>query len=224
MKIAALSDFHGRLVDVPQCDLCIIAGDFTPIESHEFSFQQAWLRDSFRPWLETIPAKKIIGIAGNHDVLFDHGKESGYPVPDLPWTYLENTETEFEGIKIFGTPYQSKFNGWPFMRKEYELKKMWADMPKCDLVVSHGPPYGVADIGGNGKRTGMKTLTNKLTELEIPHCICGHMHENYGAFYAPTSSHYVPHQLPVLYYTSIYNVALCDNHYDIRYKPLIIEI
>lgn len=209
MKIVALSDFHGRLVEVPKCDLCIIAGDFCPIEDHGIQFQQAWLERVFHPWLASLPAKKIIGVAGNHDIIYDHGTESGFPPPELPWTYLQNNMIEYEGVKIFGTPYQAKFNGWPFMRTEWELEKLWADMPKCDILVSHGPPFFAGDLC-YGRNNGMKTLHNKILELKPQYCICGHIHECFGEF--PISD------------TKVLNVALCDNAYNIQYQPVEFEI
>ena len=178
MKIYALADMHGKLPSVPECDICIIAGDICPIENHNVFFQNSWLDTTFRKWLNEIPAKHIIGIAGNHDIVFEKLPEI---IPkNLPWTYLLDQMIEIEGIKIFGTPYQKYFGGWPFMKHEDELEVAWRAMPYCDILVCHGPPFGAGDyVLGTGPQ-GSKTLTRKLMELQIPWCISGHIHDNYG--------------------------------------------
>lgn len=208
MIIYALSDMHGRLPKVPECDICIIAGDICPVENHKLSYQKEWLNTTFRAWLEKVPAKHIVGIAGNHDIIFEEMPEM---VPsDLPWTYLWDEMVEIEGIKIYGTPYQKFFNGWPFMRHDWELEKLWAEMPECDIVVCHGPPYGAGDIVRFAGNQGSKVLARKLEELSIPWCICGHIHENYGV-----------HQLGN---TKVANVALLDDRYVVTHEPMKIDL
>lgn len=207
MVIYALSDMHGRLAEVPDCDLCIIAGDVCPIESHEVSFQADWLRDEFSVWLNRIPASHIVGIAGNHDVVIEHDPE----LPrTLPWTYLHDETATINGLKLYGTPYQRWFNHWPFMRTEEELEVLWKEMPASDIVICHGPPYGAGDVAGNGEWAGSKTLARKLQELQIPWCICGHIHENYGVY-----------QLGP---TQVANVAVVDNRYNVVHPPMRIHL
>ncbi len=206
MLIYALSDMHGRLPIVPECDLCIIAGDVCPIESHEALFQAEWLKGTFQPWLESLPAKRIVGIAGNHDVVFE--RDPAVP-RDLPWTYLHDQTASIDGLVVYGTPYQRWFNGWPFMRTEEELEVLWQEMPTCDIVICHGPPYGAGDVAADGEVAGSTTLARKLQELQIPWCICGHIHENYGIYR--------------LGQTQVANVALVDNHYNVVHPPMRID-
>ena len=210
MKIVAFSDSHGYLPDIEPCDLLIIGGDFCPIIDHSLSYQQRWLATIFGPWLERVPARHIIGIAGNHDVIFNHGHECGYPVPMLPWTYLQDRQVEYEGLLIYGTPYQKQFNNWPFMRTEWELDRLWYDMPYSDILISHGPPKGVLDYY-KGENLGSSVLRQKIVELSIPLTICGHIHENNGV-----------EQIGKLSY--VYNVAVCDNKSDLTYIPTVISL
>src|SRR4051794_28130253 len=101
MKIVAMSDMHGQLPErVPTCDLLLIAGDITPVVNHGEQFQRDWLDGEFRRWLQRQPARQIIGIAGNHDLIYEHAPEH---VPrDLPWTYLQDSGTTFDGLNIWG--------------------------------------------------------------------------------------------------------------------------
>jgi hypothetical protein len=173
--VCATSDLHGFLPTVPPCDLLLIAGDICPVTSHDINFQHQWLKTRFCDWLKQVPAKHIVGIAGNHDLIFDHGNP-----PLLPWVYLEDGWTEIEGLRIYGTPYQSKFGCWPFMRSERELNLLWMYMGPCDILLSHGPPLGAGDRTNSGEESGMEKLRKKLARLKIPVCVCGHIHEAYG--------------------------------------------
>src|SRR5262249_2246103 len=88
-------------------DLLLLAGDLAPVQNHDLYFQAAWLDDNFRSWLSRQPARHIIGIAGNHDLVFERAP---HLVPrDLPWTYLQDSGTTWEGFKIWGTPWQPKW-------------------------------------------------------------------------------------------------------------------
>ena len=66
MKIVAISDLHGQLPTVPECDLLLIAGDICPVHNHKLFYQDIWLRSVFAAWLRQQRAKRIIGVWGNH--------------------------------------------------------------------------------------------------------------------------------------------------------------
>lgn len=220
MIIYALSDIHGFLPEVPECDICIIAGDFCPKFSHNIVMQHCWLDTNFRTWLERIPAKHIIGIAGNHDLIYEY--QPTFVPKGLNWNYLQDDSITIDGIKIHGTPYQTKFGNWPFMKTEEELEVLWKDMPTCDILVVHGPPFGAGDLAIREEvniltrekeivrnRAGSTTLVKKLEELKIPWCICGHIHENYGIYELGT--------------TKVANVAVCSNDCKkINFPPMLI--
>src|SRR5262249_28634493 len=108
MRIVAMSDLHGYLPEhVPACDLLLLAGDLGPVTDHSPLTHAQWLGREFRAWLERLPARKIVGIAGNHDLVFERAP---HLVPrDLPWTYLQDSGLEWEGLKIWGTPWQPWF-------------------------------------------------------------------------------------------------------------------
>src|SRR5436190_1982375 len=110
MKVVAVSDMHGILPEVPACDLLLLAGDITPVQDHDLSFQASWLGQEFRHWLKQVPARKVIGVAGNHDFIFQRLPEA--VPPDLPWTYLQDEGTEWEGLRVYGTPWQPVFFDW----------------------------------------------------------------------------------------------------------------
>src|SRR5690606_14252856 len=73
-SILCLSDLHGYLPDLSKTEaveLAIIAGDICPTYTHDLYFQKQWVEKDFINWAETIPARNIIFIAGNHDFVFE---------------------------------------------------------------------------------------------------------------------------------------------------------
>jgi Icc-related predicted phosphoesterase len=214
MKIVALSDQHGYLPDdLPACDLLLLAGDLTPITNHGPAFQADWLDGEFRRWLKRQPARKIIGIAGNHDFVF---QVQPHLVPkDLPWTYLQDQGVEWEGLKIWGTPWQPWFFDWAFNGHPEELRQKWALIPDdTDILVVHGPPYGYGDgvpLGGDRVRhTGCPHLLQRIKDIEPMFALFGHIHEGRGEWQ--------------LGRTRLANVTLLDERYNVCYPPWVVEL
>lgn len=71
VHIVATADLHGILPEIAPCDILLSGGDICPDVAP--LLQVKWLDQPFRKWLENVPAKEIIGIAGNHDKIFEHG-------------------------------------------------------------------------------------------------------------------------------------------------------
>lgn len=186
MRVVATGDFHGRvLADIPECDLLIYAGD---VGGEQFAF------GPFKDWLERVPAKEIVGVAGNHDWWT---MPSGWDRPkiqdilhdslayNLPWTYLYNESYVVDGLTVWGSPFCNRFCDWAYMGDETDLARVWATMPDdTDLVVTHGPPYGccdrVARTGAFDPHVGSTTLRERLAASRVRYAVCGHIHEAYG--------------------------------------------
>jgi Icc-related predicted phosphoesterase len=214
VKIVAVSDLHGTLPTIPSCDLLLLAGDLTPVTNHDVSFQAQWLATEFRRWLEGQPARKIIGIAGNHDFLFEQRPDL---VPqDLPWTYLQDTLIDWEGLTIYGSPWQPWFFDWAFNLQEAELKEKWDLIPAgVDILVLHGPPYGYGDgvpssrAPGGVRRCGCLHLLSRIQVLQPRLAVYGHIHEGRGEWRLGD--------------TVLANVTLLDAAYNAVYQPWLHE-
>ncbi len=183
MIIAALSDLHGYLPGVPACDLLLLAGDLCPLESHDFAFQARWLDEEFRDWLQRAPARKIIGVAGNHDFIFERAP---FLVPrSLPWIYLQDSGAQFEGLRIWGTPWQPMFFDWAFNGDPATLRRQWSLIPDdTDILVAHGPPLGYGDAipgpGGQVRHAGCPLLLERIEAIRPRLAVFGHIHEGRG--------------------------------------------
>lgn len=207
--IAAISDQHGLLPEIPECDLLLIAGDITPTRNHEPVFQAAWLDGEFRRWLEGVPARQIVYIAGNHDFIF---QEKPALVPrDLPAIYLEDSSFTWEGLKIWGSPWQPIFFDWAFNLDEVSLRRKWDLIPDdTDILLLHGPPHGYGDgvpERGGIRRTGSPSLLKKIEQVKPRLVVFGHIHEGRGEWRLGD--------------TVLANVTVVDERYNHVYRPWV---
>lgn len=181
-KVVAVSDLHGSLPTIPECDLLLIAGDVCPMQNHQLLYQEDFLTKKFAPWLESVPAKEIVGIAGNHDFVAEYNPKIMY---DLPWTYLcDEQAVSDSGLLIFGSPWIVPIWG-VFMKPDAQQAEVWDQIPQdVDILLVHTPPYGIRDYSLMGHvHAGSKSLRNKLAYGDYPKLklvVFGHIHEAYG--------------------------------------------
>lgn len=210
IRVVALSDLHGTLPPsskFPKCDLVLIAGDICG--SSVCLDQSIWLHKEFKPWLENLPCDQVIGIAGNHDFIWE---KSPHLVPKLPWTYLQDSGCEYKGWKIYGTPWQPRFYDWAFNMDEPDLEKRWALIPDdTDILITHGPPQGYGDevlrMFGNERQpnVGSPSLTQRIKAVRPRLSVFGHIHPGFGVFDCNGSV--------------LANVSILDDNYSWIHQP-----
>jgi Icc-related predicted phosphoesterase len=187
--VVAVSDLHGSLPEIPECDLLLIAGDVTPVWNHERRYQATWLRNDFSNWLMSLPTDNIVGIGGNHDFVLQDSK-IGY---ELPWTYLQDEGATIAGLKVWGSPWSNQFGSWAFMSEDYILDAIWDMIPDdIDILVTHGPAHGYGDkvppryqIPGQDAHVGSESLAARLEKTAWTNLrahVYGHIHEGYGEY------------------------------------------
>lgn len=67
MKICAISDIHGELINIPECDVLCIAGDIVELNvQRDNELSKHWFENEFVPWVNKLPCKKVIATPGNH--------------------------------------------------------------------------------------------------------------------------------------------------------------
>lgn len=206
--IIATSDLHGHLPTIPSCDLLIIAGD---ICLDGFVTQQAaWMDTTLRKWLDDLPAKEVVVVAGNHDLIFE---QASHLVPKkLRWHYLQEEQIELFGLQIYGMPWQLPFWG-AFNLSEEQLLEHYEEIPKkIDILISHGPPFGIGDEvpKHSGQHVGSHALYNKIKEIKPKLFICGHIHCSFGLYQIES--------------TTVANVSLLDDDMEIAHQPLMFEV
>lgn len=184
MRIAAIADLHGHLPEVPECDVLAIGGDVTPTDDHDVAFQARWLDTEFRAWLDAAPATQVVGIAGNHDFVFERAS-SLVPV-DLPWRYLQDSGVVIDGVAFWGSPWTPWFFDWAFNapkgdEKEEFLAARYDEAPDaCDVLVVHGPPRGFGDRTASGMDVGSTAFLDLIARTDPRLAVFGHIHEGRG--------------------------------------------
>jgi Icc-related predicted phosphoesterase len=182
MIIDCISDLHGHYPKLDGGDLLIVAGDLTASDS----VLQNLL---FYKWVGSQKYKRKLFIGGNHDNYMQTHRPVILEI--APNThYLCDSGVEFEGIKIWGSPWTSQFPGInpkccaftrPFC---IPLKDRWDLIPDdVDILVTHGPPFGVLDKVERdyGASVGDIDLRDALEKRIRPRLhVFGHIHENGG--------------------------------------------
>jgi predicted phosphohydrolase len=206
--LAAVSDLHGRLPDVPPCDLLLLAGDLCPLDDHSEEAQRTFLEGPFAEWLARVPAGAIVGVAGNHDLILEREPELA---SGLPWTYLCDGEAAVAGLRIWGTPFAVTYGDWAFMESDDALEERFAAIPRgLDVLLAHGPPSRVLDHAARGVDTGSRALRRAILRARPRLAIFGHIHEAHGE--------------DRLGATRCLNVSLVDARYVVRHAPTVLQI
>src|SRR5262245_50492496 len=175
MRIVCVSDTHGRhhLTEVPDGDILIHGGDLT---------RHGKLEDveEFNDWLGTFPHRHKLVICGNHDWCFQR-EPAAARARLTNAIYLEDAGCEIEGLKFYGSPWTLLFYDWAFMLSEPELAAKWALIPPgVDVLITHGPPYGVLDRTVHNELAGSRTLLDRVREVKPRLHVFGHIHEAAG--------------------------------------------
>jgi Icc-related predicted phosphoesterase len=207
MKIACISDTHGILPD-PQlfhdADLVLHAGDVGS------GLSASWYARVLPAWADAVLVP-IVCTWGNHDRTW---MVNELAVPSN-LHILVNEAISIDGLTVWASPYSLPFGSWSWMATERELAAMYEAIPtRTDIVVTHGPAYGLGDLCADGHQAGSQAL---LDALEIrpftSHVVSGHIHEARGVYRAgwrspstPERTHvnascldlaYTPHELPI---------------------------
>lgn len=211
MKIIAISDLHGTLPKLPECDLVLIAGDISPlnIQRNTIRFKK-WLYKEFTVWCDQLKTRKVIFIAGNHDF--------GLVGIDFKNTekiqYLCDSTYEFEGIKIFGVPWVHGLSKWAFNCDDLNYDRLIP--PNTDILLSHDAPKikncGVVleENWNHGRDFGSKNLADNIIKNNYKLVLFGHIHGG-------------DHNQTIINNTKLINCSIMNEDYKNIYKPILIN-
>ena len=178
LKVIAISDTHGYhdQLSLPSGDVLIHAGDV----SSRGSKQEV---QDFLQWFSDLNYEHKIFIAGNHDFFFERADSDMITsiIPDNV-IYLNDSGISIGGLNIWGSPVTPWFFNWAFNRhRGADIKKHWKLIPQnTDILITHGPVYGVLDRTIHGQRVGCEVLKDAIDVIKPKVHICGHIHESYG--------------------------------------------
>lgn len=215
MKIIFISDtheYHEKLKHLPKGDCICFCGDLMNSGHHQSSII------NFLDWFKELKYKYKIFIAGNHDRYFENYPENIREImkeyPDI--TYLEDSGIEIEGIHFWGSPWQPWFLNWAFnLRTNEELREKWDLIPEnTDVLLTHGPMYGILDKTIDGKNVGCSELLKRVKQIKPKIHACGHIHEGYNLEYLDIDGHK----------TICVNASVLNENYILTNRPIKIEI
>lgn len=207
MKVVAISDTHMRHrdIDLPEGDILIHAGDVSSKGTKDEIVD-------FLSWFANQAHQHKIFIAGNHDFMFERrGREIREYIPDNI-IYLQNSGTEINGIKFWGSPVQPEFYDWAFnVERGDKIKRYWDLIPvDTDVLITHGPPFGILDSSIIRKSQGCEELLIAVEKINPKYHIFGHIHEGYG-----TCTNGI---------TSFINASVLNEKYLYTNDPIVFDI
>jgi Icc-related predicted phosphoesterase len=178
LKFTIISDTHGKhsKLTLPAGDVLIHAGDISS------RGRPAEVLD-FLNWFAVQHFEHKIFIAGNHDFYFENTPADAIQqIIPAGVTYLNDSGTTVNGIRIWGSPVTPWFYDWAFNRRRGpDIQQHWELIPgDTQILITHGPVFGILDRTTAGLNAGCDDLLIKVNELKPLVHICGHIHEASG--------------------------------------------
>lgn len=212
-KITFISDTHNKHKHLTSKafqnilgsgDILVHCGDCT-------SMGEVYEIKNFLDWFSNTDYTHKIFIAGNHDWGFEDITDIDSNYKDKGVHYLFDSGIEIDGIKFWGSPWQPEFYNWAFnLPRGEKLAEKWDLIPNnIDILITHGPAFGMLDWTMGGQRVGCSDLLLKILQIKPKIHACGHIHCAYGQ----------------KYYEGIefLNASILDEQYQIHNKPIFIE-
>lgn len=231
-RLVCLADTHGQhaALGVPDGDVLVFAGDAcaagTPGE---------WA--AFCRWLGTLPHAHKLVVPGNHDWPVqpsrpDWGVSARYGpttisvarrrAEDAGAVLLIDGEASVLGLSFRGSPWVPFFNHWAFNlpRGGERLAEVWARIPPgLDVLVTHGPSFGLLDLTDSGEHVGCERLAERLAALDADGAgprlhVHGDIHEAAGIHAPPFGAE---GRVTV-------NASVLDGAYRLARSPVVIDL
>lgn len=214
MRVVLMSDTHGHQVEVPEGDLLIHSGDFT-IYGRRLEIIK------FGNWMRGLPHRYKVVVAGNHDIMFEKDPSAARmylgPMGRDKLIYLQDSGVEIEGLHLWGSPWTPRFYDWAFnLGRGEALRRKWGFIPDdTDILVTHGPPFGILDLTSAyktrpGEHVGCEELLKVVSQIKPKLHTFGHIHPSYGVLEKGG--------------TTYINACICDSLYDPVNKPVVVDL
>lgn len=178
VRLVLVADTHAHEaeLEMPAADGLIVAGDITNL------FMTGWDEQvrKFAAWLKAQPYEFKAVVGGNHDRAVELSEDK------VRWllgegVYLRDQEVAWNGLRIWGSPWTPAHDLLAFNLRPEVIGEKWRLIPDgIDVLVTHGPPYGILDRTVDGPGGDMELL--EAVERVKPRVhVFGHLHEGHGA-------------------------------------------
>jgi Icc-related predicted phosphoesterase len=172
-RLLAFSDLHASeakaralLALAEDVDLVVGAGDFCN------------MRQGLQPvmdWLAPIAGKSVL-VPGNAESADELRAATTAVV-------LHGNGTSLRGLRFFGIGYavpETPFGGWSCDLSEDAAAALLAGLEGVDVLISHSPPKGIADVSSRGESLGSEAVRDAVARAAPRYCLCGHIHDSWG--------------------------------------------
>lgn len=191
MRIVHISDTHMShwQLKMPDGDILVHTGDISG---------QTNMRElvDVNNWFGSLEGKyrEIFFVPGNHDGQFEQFDVAKGTLSNA--RVLFDEAVEFDGYKIYGSPWTNTFFDWYFMKDRDKIGEMWDKIPDdTNILLTHQPPFMLLDraheyiknkrnqedtkkIINVGCKELRKTCMTRLKKLKL-NCF-GHLHMDGG--------------------------------------------
>ncbi len=178
MKILAISDLHGKLLDRKEfnaVDVCCLVGDLLD-DTLTDNLKISYVIEVLFKYISSFKNIKFIYVSGNHDsqILFIINK---YPslVPSN-FTYLNNSSIIYNKISFYGMPYvieDRKIDKYPFYQEYIDKHISFVkNIDKIDILLTHNCPIS------KHYSTGTSIVNFIIGNKNPKYVFCGHNHDD----------------------------------------------
>jgi uncharacterized protein len=177
MNILAFSDLHRNravaqqiVTEAGNADLIVGAGDFAT-NGKGLGETVSLLGEIRSP---------MVLVAGNHDDLSElRSMLDNHPSIHV----LHGDAVTIKGLTILGLGFEiGEVPGAlpSSILSEQAAQSILRSSKRADLLVTHAPPYGAADIQRDNTHQGSRAIRAWIEEVQPSLCLCGHIHHAWG--------------------------------------------
>lgn len=175
MRILAFSDLHlararaAELVRVSaEADLVIGAGDFCN------------MREGLDRAMEMLSGLQapFVAVPGNAESADELRRALGNS-----GRVLHGEALEFQGLSLFGLGYGipvTPFGAWSCDMSEAAAACALTACSGVDILITHAPPKGVADVTSSGLSVGSTAIRDAIRRCQPQLALFGHVHDCWG--------------------------------------------
>jgi Icc-related predicted phosphoesterase len=177
MRILAFSDLH-RKADIAQAILHASRDADVVVGAGDFATKGAGLSET----IDVLRAFAVqtVFVAGNHDSLAELRTACrGNALIHV----LHGEGVTIAGVPFFGVGFETppgRDEPWNQRLGEAEAGKLLADCPQGAVLVTHSPPFGVADVQTTGVHEGSRSIRSAVEASKPRLHLCGHIHHAWG--------------------------------------------
>ena len=98
-------------------------------------------------------------------------------------TVLHGQAHEIGGLRVFGLGYGvpvTPFGAWSCDLTEDAADAMLSACTGADILITHSPPKGVADVTSQGISVGSTAIRKAIERIQPKLAVCGHIHDSWG--------------------------------------------